>query len=343
MKVVMFSTDPAVFKEGAPAYERMKEYKQLFDELHIIVVTNLVSLARSFFVSARIVKKNPLDFIVSSQEEFTGLIAFLLKLRYGVLWQAQVHTDIFSPYYKKVFFKNRIRVLVARATLPHANGFRVVSERIKKSLIARGISAPIAILPIYTNLDAFRSIRAERRDSRFHIVIISRLTREKNIKLALRAFSQFAKKYRDAGLIIVGDGPERRRLERERSRLGLLGRVQFEGWREDSKPYLANADCSLATSWYEGYGLSVVEAMAAGVSVLVSNAGIAGEILKDGVSGLVFEPGDEKKLTALLEKVYTDVSLRSALGSEAQKAIAALPSKEEYLDMFKKSFDICKN
>lgn len=343
MKVVMFSTDPAVVIEGSSAYERMKEYKQLFEELHIIVVTNFVSLARSFFAGSRIIKKNPTDFIVSSQEEFTGFIAFLLKLRYGVLWQAQIHTDIFSPYYKKVFFKNRIRVLLARATLSYANGFRVVSERVKKSLVARGISAPIAVLPIYTNLDAFRSIRVDHRNSRFHIVIISRLTREKNIQLALRAFSNFAKKYRDVGLIIVGDGSERRHLERERLRLGLLGRVQFEGWQRDIKPYLANADCFLATSWYEGYGLSVVEAMAAGVCVIASNVGIAGEILKDGVSGLVFEPGDEKKLTTLLEKIYTDANLRSVLGLEAQKTVAVLPSKEEYLDMFKKSFDICKN
>ncbi len=339
MKVIFLSIDQNADRVGTATYTRMTEYKKLFDEVRIIVVTGVVSLIHSFFVSRHIIKEDPRAWTVSSQEEFTGLVGFLLKFLYGASWQAQIHTDIFSPHYKKIFFKNRIRAIIARVTLPHASCVRAVSERVKESLYNNGITVPIFLLPIYTDISFARDIVRTNEDAQFRVVMISRLTREKNISLALRACTNFPK----VTLTIVGDGPEKKNIQQEVESLCIKKRVRFMGWQKDIAPYLADADCFLVTSWYEGYGLSVIEAMAAGLPVVMSNVGIAGELLKDGISGRVFEPGNQKQLCQILKELESGADMRRRFGLAAREAVAALPSKVEYLTKFKQSFELCKS
>src|SRR3989344_4432471 len=233
MRVVMLSTDPVILREGSQAYLRMREYEKLFDELHVVLVTGILSLARSYFICARIVKKDPKSFLVSSQEEFTGFMAMALKWRFGVRWQAQIHTDIFSAYYGRIFFKNKLRKFVARATLPYASCVRVVSQRIQKSVAGQGFSTPITILPITPDLTQFTSMRMPNVGDECVVLVISRLTREKNVAGAIRAFAGAQKKVPTLKLHIVGDGPERNALENEVARLGVSRAVSFLDFQKD--------------------------------------------------------------------------------------------------------------
>ncbi len=339
MRVVMFSTDASVIREGSPANARMEEYKKLFDELHVVLVTGFASLARSFFAASRIIKKNPMDCVVSSQEEFTGVVCCLLKLIYGVPWQAQIHTDIFSPYYKKVFFKNRLHKIVFLFIIHYASCIRVVGERVKTSLVKHGIRAPIIVLPIYTDLAQFQGIEYMPASDYFRILTVSRLTREKNTKSIVDALAQVPK----AMLTIVGDGPERKNLEERAKKLNVQERVEFVGEQKDLARYFAEADCFVLASWYEGFGLAALEAMAAGLSVVMSNVGMAGDILKNGITGSVFEPGDLGALVRHIEALQADIALRKKLGENARRAVAGLPSKDAYLLQFKKSLELCKS
>lgn len=334
----MFSTDTTILQGGTPAWQRMREYEKLFDGLHIIVVTNIATLLRSFFESARLVKKDPKSFIVSTQEEFTGLVGFLLKARFGIGWQAQIHTDLFNPIFRTHSIKNRLRVFIARILLPHASGIRVVGERVKKDLERMRITrAPITVLPIYVGRETLQPISKMHTDT-FEILMTSRLTAEKNIEMAIRVFLKLRVRYKDIKLIIVGEGPIRKKLEALAS-----GRAYFEGWQNDVRPYLARADCFLLTSWYEGYGMSVIEAMAAGLPIVMTDVGVAGGLIKQGVSGLIVPLGDEEALGRALEDIINNPEKRKQMGEEARKAVMHMPSKEEYLRLFKESILACKN
>lgn len=346
MKVLMFSTDGSICYRGTPARSRMQEYAALFDELCIFVLARLnnkmqqdtndkknlaiqsfggslkiVSFARALFCAARIIRTAPKEWVVSTQEEFTGIIGWFLKIRYGVRWQAQIHTDLFSPFYKKIFWKNRIRVWMARQTFPRASAIRVVSERIKKSLEMRGVTAPIIVLPIYTDLDFFREVSSRREKEYLTIATVSRPTREKNTNLARSAVQELKKTYLKTEHIILGSGSDAAGV----------------------RIILERSDCFLLTSWYEGYGLAVVEAMAAGRCVIMSDVGIAGELVKHGENGLIFQPGNKDELMGLLQRVAGDFELRKKLGEAAKRSVAHLPSKSEYLKAFRASFDVCKN
>ena len=106
------------------------------------------------------------------------------------------------------------------------------------------------------------------------MLVVSRLEAEKNVGLAIRAFADQAPK--SACLIIVGDGSERTKLERLVQELGFSGRIFFEGG-EDPKKYYKLASMFLSTSLYEGYGMTVIEALASGIPVLSTDVGIARE------------------------------------------------------------------
>ncbi len=96
----------------------------------------------------------------------------------------------------------------------------------------------------------------------------------------------------------------------------------------------------MLTSNYEGWGLAAVEAASYGLPIIMTNVGCAGELIKDGVSGLVVPVGDQKKLTEAMGQLIVDKELREALGQNAAKSVRNLLNKEENLALYKKSFEL---
>ncbi|WP_454885322.1 glycosyltransferase [Sphingomonas oryzagri] len=106
------------------------------------------------------------------------------------------------------------------------------------------------------------------RRPRARIVFAGRLVAQKNVALALRTLAELPD---DMTLTIVGDGPERPRLEALARRLRLRGRVIFTGHVPDIAPYLADGDLFLLPSRFEGYPAVLIEALAAGLPVVTTS------------------------------------------------------------------------
>ncbi|MEK7576468.1 MAG: glycosyltransferase family 4 protein [Patescibacteria group bacterium] len=369
MKVIMFSTDQSAFNEGSSFRARIIDYAGLFDELYVVVATSFeygsIDLSErahiisshskikifAYFgfyrIASNILKKDSDAFVVTSQEEFSGLVCALLKTRYRVPWQAQVHSDIFSPYFKKFSFKNVIRVFIASIILSYATRIRVVSKRIKLSIEQRGIRNPVDVLPIFIDVEALRKIADTRTfgESGFDFVflILSRLMPEKNVTLAIEIFSEVIKKYPQTTLRIVGDGPLRAQLELRAASYKLGAHVQFEGWQKNISGYLKTADCFLSTSWYEGYGMSIVEAMAAKLPIIMTDVGVAGDLVVDNESGLVVPPGNGEALLEAMIRIRSksNEELRERLGTVAYGRTQGILSRQEYLEKFQNNVMQC--
>jgi len=218
--------------------------------------------------------------VVTAQDPFeTGFAAFLIARMKGAPLHAQVHTDFFSPGYADHSLLNRIRIRMAGFVLRRATRIRVVSENIKSGIEKKyHPRAPITALPIFIDVAKFRnaqpSAELAERFSKFKtkLLVVSRLEPEKNVELAMRAFAQ-SSPY-DACLIVVGEGSERERLQAVSRKLHSDDRIFFEGEREAAL-YYKIADLVLVASRYEGYGMVTIEALASGVPVLSTDAGIA--------------------------------------------------------------------
>ncbi len=120
-------------------------------------------------------------------------------------------------------------------------------------------------------------------------------------------------------LLVVGSGniTDYRNLA---VRFMIEDRVKFTGQTRDGWRYYAASDVYLLPSLYEPFGLSILEAMATGLPVLVSRDSGAAELIHDGVDGLLIqEPRDVKELSAKLGALLKDADLRMRLGRQARR------------------------
>lgn len=301
MRILSLSTDGSIFTPLSAARERMIAYARMFDAFDIIVFSRktqkyapalLVDGAHAYPTASRsrlfygldafrVARRLSKPDVVTVQDPFeTGLIGLFIARWYGVPLHVQVHTDFLAPEFSGHSLTNRIRIYIAGYVVRRATRIRVVSQRIKGS-IERTYhpSAPITVLPIFVDVVRLRTARTGELARQFvqfrrKLLIVARLEKEKNVHLAIASFAATAPD--DACLIILGDGRERRHLEKQVLSLGLSSRVFFEG-QKDPFPYYALADLVLVPSRYEGYGLVIIEALAAGKPVLATDVGVARE------------------------------------------------------------------
>lgn len=127
----------------------------------------------------------------------------------------------------------------------------------------------------------------------------------------------------DVHVLIVGEGPERERLEALRSRLGLDDRVHMPGARADIGDLLAAFDVAVCCSDFEGGPLSVMEYMGAALPIVVTDVGGLPELIREGETGLRVPPRAPDDLAAGIERLLSDPELGRRLGSAAAELRAA--------------------
>jgi glycosyltransferase involved in cell wall biosynthesis len=159
----------------------------------------------------------------------------------------------------------------------------------------------------------------QSRNGVVRFVSMGRLDADKAVDQTIRAFAALSADA-PAHLTILGDGPRRRELEALSRRLGQDRRIAFPGAVADVTPYLNEADVYLSTSLSEGMSNALLEAMSRGVMPVVSRVSGADDLVEEGVSGLLFPPGDEAALAARLEESLAMTRERRRVAGEAARA-----------------------
>jgi N-acetyl-alpha-D-glucosaminyl L-malate synthase BshA len=138
-------------------------------------------------------------------------------------------------------------------------------------------------------IDAFKKVIAPNGER--ILLHASNFRRIKRVQDVVYIFHNVCKQI-PSKLLFVGDGPERATAEELSRQLGVCDDIRFVGKQEQMEDILAIADLFLLTSEYESFGLAALEAMAAGVPVVSTNAGGLGEIMIPGVNGFMGNVGD---------------------------------------------------
>jgi glycogen(starch) synthase len=124
-----------------------------------------------------------------------------------------------------------------------------------------------------------------------------------------------------AQILLVGDGPERKALERKSERLSVADRLHFVGFfaHERLPAVLAHADLLVLPSLYEELGTVLLEAMQAALPIVASKTGGIPDVIEDGVNGLLVPPGDPEALARAIDRVLADRKLARRLSEGVQE------------------------
>jgi L-malate glycosyltransferase len=152
-------------------------------------------------------------------------------------------------------------------------------------------------------IDAFKKVIAPNGEK--ILLHASNFRRVKRVQDVVKIFHQVSQKLA-CKLLFVGDGPERVVAEQLSRELGVCDNIRFVGKQEQMEDILAIADLFLLTSEYESFGLVALEAMAAGVPVVSTNAGGLPEVMIQGVTGYMSNVGDVASMSAHAIEILQD-------------------------------------
>jgi glycosyltransferase involved in cell wall biosynthesis len=156
-----------------------------------------------------------------------------------------------------------------------------------------------------------------------HFVIVARLVHQKAIDVLLAAFAKITSEVPEWRLIIIGDGPLREELGQLSEKLGVDERVTFKGHVATPVEFLCTSSVFVLPSRFEGMPNSLLEAMACGLPVIVSDASPGPlELVLDNRTGLVVPVEDSDALAAAMLRLAQDGDYRSRLGSEARSLVS---------------------
>jgi len=155
------------------------------------------------------------------------------------------------------------------------------------------------------------------------LVNVARLHRQKGQKYLLTAFKEVQQQMPGAKLVIVGDGPERRALEKFVQTQGLAEQVYFTGYRQDIQTILTATDLFVLSSLWEGLPLVIIEAMSQAKPIVATQVDGIPEIIESGKNGLLVPPGDSNQLAAAILRLIQHPALAIKLGEAARQKVLA--------------------
>ncbi len=268
--------------------------------------------------------------IIHSHAPLTmGFWALQLAQKWHVPHVSTFHThyEKYAHYVPGLAFLDRYTHLIPRLVRAYYNRVELVvtpTHPVKALVESYAIERPIRVIP--TGIDTELLQSAPRPDpspwppGRRRLLTVSRLGKEKNLDVAVRAFAELAKSF-DVHWVIVGEGPEEESLRSLIAQLDLSDRVSFVGAvpYDHIGGYYRQAELFLFASETETQGLVLWEAQAMGVPVVAVGAEGTLESVSHGRSGYLVPPGDAKNLADKAALLLSDESRRRRMAEAARQ------------------------
>ena len=236
---------------------------------------------------------------------------------------------VISSYHDEIVSEGWLVRLVDRLTLTWTDCIVCCSGAVGRSVVSRigGKIEHFTFIPFGVDIDQFEPAAAATRrelglrDGQKVIGTVCRLVEpKKGLRILLQAMAVLAKRYGQppCQLLIVGDGPSRHELELLREQLGLSSWVVFAGSRRDIPRVLHAVDAFVLPSLYEGFGIAILEAMAAGKPVIATAVGGIPEFVLSGETGLLVEPGNVEALADAIDRLLSHPQQARTMGAKGR-------------------------
>jgi glycosyltransferase involved in cell wall biosynthesis len=229
--------------------------------------------------------------------------------------------------------------IVARSILKHnfkSADLLCATSHVIESYIHEVINKPVKVIPFGVNIDDFKPRHVKSLFAPEHFVIgsVKPLEPLYNIDVLIKAFRALSLRFDHIRLLIIGSGTEENSLKKLCGDLEIQDKVIFTGrvpFHEVSNYFnMINALANL--SEYESFGVSVIEAMACGLPVVVSDVGGLSEVVSDDSVGLKVPAGSVEETLKMLEKLILNKDLCKTIGENARDHVIKHYNWEDNLD-----------
>ena len=216
-----------------------------------------------------------------------------------------------------------LRLLGGRADAIIANS-EAAKSAVQRAM--RSSEVPITVVPNFIDLERFDPDRHERDGARkalglendkFVVGFVGRLDRAKGADVLIDAAAILRDEDASYRFFVVGDGPEKNRLENRIRKLGLDRMVILAGLCEDTAAVMRAFDVGVVPSRREAFGIAALELMRMRVPVIVSPVGGLPELVRDGATGIVLSRLDAQAIAQAIRRLARDGDLRERLSRNA--------------------------
>jgi glycosyltransferase involved in cell wall biosynthesis len=244
-----------------------------------------------------------------------GVLGRLVGWRLGIPVVLTAHGWTFTPGFPPV--QAAAYRHIERLVGPLASKIIAVSEFDRRLALEQRIVAEDRIVTVHNGMpDIVPGLTADPSRTPPRLIMVARLGAQKDHASLLRALEGL--KHRQWELDLIGDGPLMGEMKSLAATLGLGGRVRFLGQRMDVDQLLGEAQASLLVTNWEGFPLSIIESMRAGLPVVASSVGGIDEAVCDGETGYLVPRGDVDVLRDRIDRLLTDPALRVRMGTSGR-------------------------
>jgi glycosyltransferase involved in cell wall biosynthesis len=251
------------------------------------------------------------------------------------------HGHVLRGYFGPV--RSRIFGWLERWLARRTTALIAVSPQVRDDLVALGVAPASKFTVIRLGIELDERVangdgRTETRrylgipSDRFAVGWIGRMTAIKNTEDVLTAFRGLRERGVDATLCMVGDGPDRARLERRAHELGIMRDTLFLGYQQEVASLYAAFDALVLPSSNEGTPVSVIEALAARTPVVATRVGGVPDVVREGEDGFLVDTGDTEALADRLARLASDPQLRTRMGEAARDRVLPRYAVERLVD-----------
>ena len=289
--------------------------------------------------------------LVHSHNWGTLLETTLAALRAGT--SARVHAE---HGLKQSGWKRYLRASLSRWSLLRTDALVAIADGVRDRLAQLGnrVADHVTLIPNGVDDTSCREPGRRRRELRKQLNIpdsatvlgsVGRLAPVKDFATAIETLTCLHRHHPETHLVLVGGGPERKALEAKVGEAGLGGRVHLVGQQQNISHWLTTFDVFVNSSLHEGMSLSILEAMAAGLPLAVTDVGENGALAGGSAPcGRVVPAGDARALAAAVRPMLEDSTVRRVLGERARRRFEDHYRTERMVDRYQQLYlDLLRN
>jgi glycosyltransferase involved in cell wall biosynthesis len=290
--------------------------------------------------------------IKSERPDIVQAFLFWANIAARLVGQLGLQCGVISSYHDEVVPEGWLNRAIDHATMKWTKYIVCCSEAVRRSVeqrIGRGKNH-FVVIPFGVNLDRFCEPRAMLGGSialQNGLPVIGTVCRlvepKKGLRYLLEAVAHLEQV---AGspvcqVLLVGEGPAEQGLRTLSERLGISPRVVFVGVRRDIPEVLSLMNIFVLPSLYEGFGIAILEAMAAGKPVVATSVGGIPEFVVPSQSGLLVPPGDVPALARAIKQLLDEPERARSMGRHGQEHVKKHYSIESVVRQHEQLYELC--